>query len=201
MSFDGMRAVGEPAAMALGQLQARGTQVFIDEFRDELTMDDVDTLHAVAAATARWLMTRSALEIPVPVDSSFFADSPMIDAAGLDEHDVSDADDAALTWEHPLREVASFLGTCLEPDVLRRHELRLLAGYHAALVASGVDYYDFDACLDDYRLGQLAGPVTTMTALPLESPRSSGSRERVLTEVRRSCAAIRELRSLRLVAS
>jgi len=43
------------------------------------------------------------------------------------------------------------------PELRRAHEMELLRGYHAKLLAGGVKDYDFDQCLLDYRRALLIG--------------------------------------------
>ncbi len=82
--------------------------------------------------------------------------------------DPDGADVVAVDWQTlavgpPARDLAYFLGTSLTVDDRRAAERELVAEYHAALCARGVSGYDADQCFDDYRLGQLQGPmITTM---------------------------------------
>ena len=52
-------------------------------------------------------------------------------------------------------DVATFLCWNLQPDVRRHAEMRLLQHYHSLLLKAGIQDYDFEACLTDYRLAQL----------------------------------------------
>ena len=60
-------------------------------------------------------------------------------------------------------DVAYFLGAGLQRDVRRAHERDLVARYHAALGAYGVDY-PFDACWEDYRRYSFSGYVMAVIA-------------------------------------
>jgi hypothetical protein len=53
-------------------------------------------------------------------------------------------------------DVAYFLSGALAADASREAVLDLVHGYHAALVASGVDDYPLDDCIRDYHRGLLA---------------------------------------------
>ena len=80
---------------------------------------------------------------------------------------TEDDDVVAVDWQTmivgpPTRDVAYFLGTSLDVDDRRAAEEQLVASYHRALVARGVDGYDADRCFDDYRVGQLQGPMITV---------------------------------------
>lgn len=50
-----------------------------------------------------------------------------------------------------MADIAYFIGTSLPTDVRRAHERDLVSHYHRALVAGGVEGYDFDACWRHYR--------------------------------------------------
>ncbi len=49
-------------------------------------------------------------------------------------------------------DVANFLCWNLDPAVRRDHEMRILRQYHAGLLAGGVQDYDWQQCVADYRL-------------------------------------------------
>ena len=70
---------------------------------------------------------------------------------------TEDDDVVAVDWQTmivgpPTRDVAYFLGTSLDVDDRRAAEEQLVASYHRALVARGVDGYDAERCFDDYRV-------------------------------------------------
>jgi aminoglycoside/choline kinase family phosphotransferase len=52
-------------------------------------------------------------------------------------------------------DVANLLGGSMAPDARREVEDDLLAGYHAELIARGVEGYTLDRCWDDYRMSLL----------------------------------------------
>ena len=60
-----------------------------------------------------------------------------------------------VTWGSGAYDLAYFVGGCLEPEVRRAHADDLMAGYHAALVADGVD---------GLPAGPTCGPTTGMSA-------------------------------------
>ena len=117
-----------------------------------------------------------------------------------------DGDDVvAVDWQTvmiglPARDVAYFLGTSLDAPVRAAVEQELVTAYHAALVSRGVADYSGQECFDDYRLGQLQGPMITMIgAAVATAARSAEADAMFLAMARRSCAAIRELDSLSLL--
>jgi aminoglycoside phosphotransferase (APT) family kinase protein len=111
-------------------------------------------------------------------------------------------DVVALDWQTfavgpPTRDVAYFLGTCLEPTDRRHIEEDLVAGYHTELVERGVTGYSLDQCFDDYRLAQLHGVmITGLGAAYSTRERSAEADGMFLAMARRCTAAVRDLRSL-----
>ena len=120
--------------------------------------------------------------------------------------DPDGADVVAVDWQTlavgpPARDLAYFLGTSLTIDDRRAAERELVVAYHAALCDRGVSGYSADRCFDDYRLGQMQGPmITTMGCAFATGERSAAADEMFLAMARRSCAAIRDLDSLAAVA-
>jgi hypothetical protein len=112
---------------------------------------------------------------------------------------------AAVDWQTlavapPARDLAYFLGTSLRVEDRRDAEAELVGAYHGELTARGVPGYSAASCFDDYRIGQLQGPlITTLGCIYAPSARTDASDAMFLTMARRSCAAIRELGSLDLM--
>jgi hypothetical protein len=72
----------------------------------------------------------------------------------------ADAKVTAFDWQTVARgpgvlDAAYFVSGNLTPETAVACEMDLLAAYHAQLVAEGVQGYDFEACLRDYRLSML----------------------------------------------
>ena len=185
----------EGMASMMQDILTTATDGFIERYEDQLDAADPDTLRAVAGVIGTWQGTRidpiSVLHGDYRLDNLLF---PPDDAAVV----VVDWQTAALG--PPLRDVAYFLGTCLEPSVRATHEQDLVRGYHEALLAAGVVGYDAARCWDDYRLGLLQGPLVTVTGCMYASgERSDRSDAMFLAMARRSAAAIRDHRSLDLL--
>jgi hypothetical protein len=181
-------------ASFLGSIHVQATEEFVTRYADALDAADVATLRASAEATAAWMTTR-----PEPfalVHGDYRLDNLMFHPAGT----VCALDWQTVTIGPPARDVAYFLGTSLLPDDRRAHETALVGTYHALLVAGGVRDYDAVQCFDDYRLGQLQGPLITVLgseyATAVRTPEADGM---FLAMARRSCAAIRDLASIDLV--
>ena len=77
-------------------------------------------------------------------------------------------------------------------------EKDLVAAYHEELVGYGVGDYDLDTCWRDYRLGMLQVPLITAMAVAFVASTERGD-EVMLTMIRRSSRAIRELKTLELI--
>ena len=188
--------MGSAGAAFLGDILQEATEQFVVRYADDLSAGDVATLRAVARSIAAWSLAR-----PRPfalVHGDFRPDNLMFPPDG--------GTAVALDWQtvsvaHPLRDVAYFLGTSLGEDERRAHEKDLVLRYHEALLRRGVRAYDFDTCFDDYRLGQLQGPmITVLGAIYATAERSARADGMFLAMATRSCAAIRDLGSLDLLA-
>ncbi|MET0663185.1 MAG: phosphotransferase [Ilumatobacteraceae bacterium] len=179
----------------LGSIVAAATDTFVERFATELDDTDVATLRAVAAVMTEWHQAR-----PDPfavLHGDYRLDNLLFDPDG---RDVVAVDWQTLAVGPPARDLAFFLGTSLTIDDRRAAERELVAGYHAALCARGVSGYGAGQCFDDYRLGQLQGPmITTMGCAFATGERSAAADGMFLAMARRSCAAIRDLDSLELV--
>jgi aminoglycoside phosphotransferase (APT) family kinase protein len=117
-----------------------------------------------------------------------------------DGSDVVAVDWQTLAVAPPVRDLAYFLGTSMHVEDRRRAEEELVGEYHAQISAHGVNGYPLDQCFDDYRLGQLQGPmITTVGAAYATAQRTEAADQMFLAMARRSCTAIRDLRSLELV--
>jgi len=118
-------------------------------------------------------------------------------------HEGSDV--TALDWQTvslapPARDLAYFLGTSLLRGDRRAHQEALVAHYHDHLMERGVKTYDAASCWDDYRLGQLQGPmITVLGCIYATSTPSERSDRMFLAMATRSCAAIRDLGSMELL--
>lgn len=189
-------APASPAMAALlGDVLVDATESFITRYDDRLGHDDKTTLRTVARAITAWHLAR-----PEPyaiVHGDYRLDNLMFPHDGSD---VTALDWQTVTLAPPARDLAYFLGTSLHTDDRRAQQEGLVAQYHEQILERGVAGYDADTCWDDYRLGQLQGPLITVlgctyaTAEPTE--RSDGMFMAMAT---RSCAAIRDLASLELL--
>ena len=165
----------EAMAAVMGDVTIAATAGFIDRYEDELGEDNMETLRRSSEVMADWQLAR--LSPFSTIHGDYRLDNLLFSPDG-----------------------AYFLGTSLDSEVRRAHEEILVGGYHSSLVARGVTGYQADRCWDDYRLGQLQGPmVTVIGCMYATGARTDKSDAMFLAMARRSCAAIRDLRSLELL--
>lgn len=188
-----MRA-GRKRAAIVGELMSRATETFIGHLRRPLGAEDQRTLQAVSEAIADWQLARATPYALIHGD--YRLDNLLF---GPNHGEVIAIDWQTAAIGPPLRDVAYFLGTCLEPRDRQANEERLVASYHAALVERGIAY-SADECWTDYRLGHLQGPmVTVLGSMYAGRARDDQSEAMFLAMARRSCQAIRDLGSLDLL--
>jgi len=190
--------VGRPTAdraAFLGELTKSATEVFVERYGPQLAATDVETLRAAAVAVEAWVPARpepfAVLHGDYRLDNLLF---------GSDDGDVVAVDWQTLVIGPPVRDVAYFLGTSLAVKERRAAEERLVGVYHAELVARGVEGYTAQRCFEDYRLGQVQGPmITTLGAVYATAERTERADAMFIAMATRSCAAIRDLASLDLL--
>ena len=195
LGIDTLMRTTEEGAEMMGAALRSAMVGFLERYDAVLAEDDSATLRDAADAIVDWQLAR-----PEPftvVHGDYRLDNLLFSP---DDREVIAVDWQAAAVGPALRDVAYFLGTSLHTEDRRSEEERLVAGYHNALVARGVSDYDADRCWDDYRLGQLQGPmITVIGCMYASGERSEASDAMFLAMARRSCASIRELRSLELV--
>jgi hypothetical protein len=176
----------------LGGLTVAGTEQFVARFGAELEPADVMTLQECGRAVGPWLLIR-----PRPVGvchGDFRLDNLMFPPEG---HGVVVIDWQTLDIAPPARDLAYFLGTSLKVKLRRVAQDELISLYHAGLVQRGVAEYEMSRCFDDYRLGLLQGPMITMIGYLYATGEQTIESDRMFFAMaRRSCAAIRDMRTL-----
>ena len=180
-------------AKHLARMLDESTEAFVARYRGAgLDGADAATLREVADVIVAWQLDR-----PEPftvIHGDYRLENLMFPPAG---DGVVAVDWQGVSLGLPGRDLAFFVSTSFEVDTRRAFEAQLVDGYHAELVAHGVDGYDRDRCLDDYRFGQLQGPLTNIVGcMYATGVRSATSDLMFLTMNRRYCAAIRDLDSV-----
>jgi aminoglycoside/choline kinase family phosphotransferase len=193
--LDFLMSLTPERAEFLGAMTITATEQFVARFETRLDESDVVTLREVAAAIKDWQVAR-----PEPysvVHGDYRLDNLLFPPVG---DGVVAVDWQTVSVGLPTRDLVYFLGTSLHVDQRRATEERLVASYLDALTARGVKGYGPDRCFDDYRFGQLQGPmITVLGAMTATGERSPQADEMFIAMARRSCAAIRDLRSLQLL--
>lgn len=193
--FEFLLRPDDAMASMLAQAMAMATDAFIERYHRELNDSDSRVLRDVSSVIEQWQLARTT---PFSViHGDYRLDNLLFDGA-TGEATVVDWQTAAIG--PPLRDVAYLLGTSLPSEVRREYEKQLLSEYHDALVSEGIAEYGFEQCWDDYRLGQLQGPMITVLGCIYAAAERSGQADAMfLAMAHRSCAAIRELGSLELI--
>ena len=179
----------------LGEVAGSAAEIFVERYGDELTDEEIATLRRAAEAMRDWLLAR-----PEPfsvIHGDYRLDNLMF---GESADDVVAVDWQTLAIGPPTRDLAYFLGTSVHTESRRAIEAQVVEHYHSELVARGVEGYSATACSEDYRLGQLQGPmITTLGAAYATKVRTDEADRMFLAMARRSTAAIRDLGSLDLL--
>lgn len=93
----------------------------------------------------------------------FRLDNVLIDERG-DTPVVTTVDWQSVRVGKPLNDVAYFIGSGLSVELRREAEMDILRDYHQALLAAGVQGFDWDACYREYRKGIYAGFAVSVVA-------------------------------------
>jgi hypothetical protein len=183
-------------AEVLAPLLEAAADQFATRFAAELTVGERDVLEASRAVLARWMVA------PAPTFAVVHGDYRLDNLlfARRDPGKVAAVDWQTVGIAQPGRDLAYFLGTCLAVDDRRHHEHELVARYHGALAAQGVDDYPLDQCIDDYRAGMLHGPLIILLGRFTATTTERGD-AMFLAMWHRCSAAIVELGTLDLLAS
>ena len=178
----------------LQSILTEATGQFVDRYKAELGDADCATLWQSAESIAAWYTTRT--EPFTLTHGDYRLDNLMFGPDGT----VTALDWQTVSVGPPGRDVAYFIGTCLDTDLRRDIEDELVGGYYAGLERRGVTNYSIADCLIDYRLGHLQGPlITVLGAVYATGVRSASSDAMFIAMASRSCAAIRDLGTLDLL--
>lgn len=175
----------------LAALMGPATTTFVERYGDHLEDHHREVLFTVAEAIPAWMLARQ--ERFAVLHGDYRLDNLLFPADG--SRGVAAVDWQTLDLGLPTRDLAYFLATSLQPDDRRRHEEHLVAAYHGALLAYGVDGYSIDECFDDYRFSTLHGPLITVLGAAYSSRTDRGD-QMFLAMTHRSCDAITALGTL-----
>lgn len=184
------------AAEFLGKLTQDSAATFVERFGDTLSEVDRATIRDAAAAIATWIMLPqnqfSVLHGDYRLDNLMFGEAP---------DDVVVLDWQTASVGPPTRDLAYFIGTCLEVEQRRAAEDELVECYHREILARGIKDYSLEQCFRDYCLGLLqATLITTIGLANATGEQTAESDAMFLAMATRSSAAIRDLKTLELLA-
>ncbi len=128
--------------------------LFQERYAGVLEPEYIDLVKRLPAALATSREDRSAPRTLMHGD--FRLDNVLFDVYG-GARPMATLDWQTITVGPALTDVAYFLSAGLDPDVRRAHEIELVRGYHAELLARGVSGYGWDECWRDYRRYTLHG--------------------------------------------
>jgi len=133
------------------------TEMFLERHTGRLSAETAQMYGRFAPLVGRFLVDQPAATAVVHgdyrLDNLLFAP---------DAVDVAIVDWQTVSLGSAGRDLAFFLGTSLSVEARRAHEDELVADYHAALEAFGVDGYDLAACRRDYAFGMFQVPLVIM---------------------------------------
>jgi Ser/Thr protein kinase RdoA (MazF antagonist) len=193
--IDFLLPLTEERATFLAELARTATDQFVERYRSQLDPVDMATLRATAEVLLPWQLNH--VEPFSLVHGDYRLDNLLCRPDG-DEVVVVDWQTVSVAL--PARDLGYFIGTGLPTGQRRQQEDQLLASYHAELLIHGVEGYPIDRCTTDYRIGQLHGSMTTVIgSMTSAGQRSPLADQMFLSMARRSCAAVRDHRSIEVV--
>ena len=133
---------------------------FIERYGASFAPDEVDFYERLTTSARGWIEARP--QGRSLVHSDYRPDNLMF-GTGTDGRPTV----AAVDWQGfgkgcALSDVSFIVGNALTADDRRANEERIVRGYHAALVAGGVDGYAWDECWDEYGRSLLSALMTTI---------------------------------------
>lgn len=182
----------QESAGALADVMKMATDITVKDLNG-LDDGDRDTLIQTAAMTKNWLLLEperfSVLHGDFRLDNLLF---------GPDPSRITVVDWQTLAVGLPARDLAYFIVTSLPAEVRPTVERKLVAAYHEWLCSYGVDDYGVDRCWQDYRLGVLQAPLIAALGFAFAGT-TDRSEDVVRVMLQRSCQAIRDLDTFRLI--
>ena len=188
--------MGKPddaSAKGLGEIFGMAVGMTLDKLGPRLSDEDRATFADTVELMTPWLLLEP--DRFSVLHGDFRLDNLLFDPGHTR---ISVVDWQTLAVGLPTRDLAYFTASGLEPELRSEIEKDLVAAYHQGLLAHGVAGYDLETCWRDYRLGMLQVPLITAMAVAFVESTERGD-EVMLTMIRRSCRAIRELETLELI--
>jgi aminoglycoside/choline kinase family phosphotransferase len=178
----GAEFVGELVMGAIPQL--------LDRIGDRLADGDAHTLESAAAVLPTFLLDHE--RHLAPLHGDYRLDNLMFSADGAT---VSAVDWQTLTLGLPARDLAYLIGTSLSIEDRRVAEDNIVEAYRGALATHGVTGYSAAEAFDDFRVGLMQCPLIIVLGSAFGSRTERGD-AMFAAMARRSCAAMRDLRTI-----
>ena len=167
------------------------TELFLDGLGDLVAPKDRQTLRECVEPIGPWLLART--ERFGLVHGDYRLDNLLFPPGG--QPGVVAVDWQTLSLALPARDLSYFLGTSLTVEDRRAHERDLVAAYHRALTAYGVEDYSLEDCWDDYVFAMVQGPLVATFGCAYGTRTERGDRM-FAAMAARACTAIRDLGTL-----
>ena len=134
---------------------------FIQEFGNRISPRTVRASELVRDHARSWAST---VVDPVCLWHNDFRPDNMLFSASDGNVPLAVVDWQTLVLGPGVADVSYFLGAGLTVENRRAHEQDLVAEYHRALIAGGVENYSFETCWNDYRRHSIHGLFTIIHA-------------------------------------
>jgi len=182
------------AAQMIAEVAQSAVGIVLDRLGHLLSAADHDTLRASMDLVAPWLIDQPRYSL---MHGDFRADNVMLNPI---TDTVTIVDWQTISVGSAGRDLAYFTASSLTTDARRAIEARLVDRYHAALLGHGVSDYDRETCWRDYCFGMIQPPLISLLGCAFATPTARGD-EMFVHTLKRSCAAIRDLETFKLIAN
>jgi hypothetical protein len=135
---------------------------FVERYQDAIPSEHLALAERLGRSLAGW--ANAMADGPLSVTHGDYRLDNMLFGSAEGGHPLAVVDWQTCGVGPPAADASYFLGASLLPEVRRQHEQTLLRDYHAALLAAGVEGYDWDQCLADYARYAFSGVVMAVVA-------------------------------------
>ncbi|OHU96431.1 phosphotransferase family protein [Mycobacterium talmoniae] len=188
-----MTQLDAAGAKGMGDVARMSADITVEKLGAKLGAADCDTLKAAMDVVTPWVLARperfSLIHGDYRLDNMLFVP---------DGSAIRVVDWQTLGVGLPTRDLAFFAATSLEPGLRAALERDLVTEYHTALLDYGVTDYDRETCWQDYRFGAIQALLISALGFAFAVGTDRGD-DMIVTMLRRSCQAVRELGTLDLV--
>ena len=171
------------------QLMSTMYPAFLDRYGDRVEREVVEAGNRLVDRLDDYLGNRP--EPHTAAHGDYRLDN-MLFGTGGDSPPLAVVDWQTATTGPGLTDASYFLGAGLLPEDRRKHERQLIEAYHQALIAGGVEGYDWDRCWTDYRRFAFGGLIMAMAASMLVERTDRGD-DMFMAMATRHCEQILDL--------